>query len=150
MFIPHVIARLATVSALALGVATTTIGTAAAAAPGSTGPHHVLVTAHNGHHHEADFIGPKGGDTRKGVYGVTEHVTGAVVPLTYPADRGGFIGPKGGDTRKVVPLVGMPLSGAVIPLVAHTQHGFIGPKGGDTRKGVFQEDAGGAVIRLLQ
>jgi hypothetical protein len=148
MFISHIITRFATVSALVLGVATTTI--ASAAAPVNIGTDHVLVSAHNGHHHEAYYIGPKGGDTRKGVYGVTKHLTGAVVPLTYPADNGGFIGPKGGDTRKGAPLVGRPHSGAVIPWVAHTQHGFIGPKGGDTRKGALQEDAGGAVIHLRQ
>ena len=150
MFIPHAITHFTTVSALVLGLASTTIGTAAAAAPASIRTDHVLVTSHNGHHHEANFIGPKGGDTRKGVYGVTDHLTGAVVLLTYPADRGGFIGPKGGDTRKVVPLVGRPISGAMIPWVAHTHHAFIGPKGGDTRKGILSGDVGGAVIQLLQ
>lgn len=143
------IIRLTIVATLALGLATTTITTAIAAAPATSTPDgRVLVTAHRGHHHEGTFIGPKGGDTRKGVYAVPARLTGAVVALTYPAHRGSSIGPKGGDTRKGVPLVDVQTTGAVIPLVYHDTNGFIGPKGGETRKGILGVDRGGARIPL--
>lgn len=143
------IIRLTTVATLALGLAATTITTAIAAAPATTAPDdRVLVTAHKGHPHEATYIGPKGGDTRKGVYAVPARLTGAVIALTYPDHRGSYIGPKGGDTRKGVPLVGVPLAGAVIPLVYHDTNGLIGPKGGEVRKGILGVDRGGARIPL--
>lgn len=143
------IIRLTTIATLALGLATTTVHTAIAAAPAITTPNdRVLVTAHKGHLHEATHIGPKGGDTRKGVYAVPARLTGAVVALTYPDDRGRFIGPKGGDTRKGIPLVGVHPVGAVISLVYHDNHGFIGPKGGEVRKGILGVHRGGARIPL--
>lgn len=137
------IIRLTTVAMLALGIATTSITSATAAEPATTATDRGL-TAQNGHH-GATVIGPKGGDTRKGVYAVPTRLTGAVVRLTYPDHRDGFIGPKGGDTRKGAPLVGIHLAGAVIPLVYHDTHAFIGPKGGETRKGIVG-GRGGATI----
>jgi hypothetical protein len=143
------IIRLTAIATLALGLATTTITTAIAAPPMTTTPgDRVLVTAHQGHHHELEFIGPKGGDTRKGVYAVPARLTGAVVSLTYPNDRGRFIGPKGGSTRKGIPLVGVQPTGAVIPLVYHDTNGLIGPKGGEVRKGILGVYRGGARIPL--
>ena len=46
----------------------------------------------------AAHIGPKGGDTRKGIYAVARTRAGAAFPTVNP--QGWFIGPKGGDVRK--------------------------------------------------
>ncbi len=48
---------------------------------------------------DADNIGPKGGDTRKGVHIVSRTLAGAAFPVT-TITLGWFIGPKGGDVRK--------------------------------------------------
>lgn len=139
MFLTH----LTTVATLALSAA---FAMTTAAEPATTTPDRVPVSAHHAHHHETAFVGPKGGDTRKGVYAVPDRLIGAVVRLTYPDHRAGFIGPKGGDTRKGVPLAGLQLAGAVIPLIYHDTDAVIGPKGGEVRKGVFGAHRGGATI----
>jgi hypothetical protein len=142
------IIRSTPVAMLALSLATITTSAFAAAPAKMIPDDRVLITAHKDHHHEGTFIGPKGGDTRKGVYAVPARLTGAVVALSYPGDRGRFIGPKGGDTRKGVPLVGLQPAGAVIPLVYHDTNGLIGPKGGEVRKGIPFVNRGGATIPL--
>lgn len=48
-----------------------------------------------------DHRGPKGGDTRKGIYTVPRTLAGAAFPVTV-VPQGWFIGPKGGDVRKGV------------------------------------------------
>ncbi|MBI5940694.1 MAG: hypothetical protein HY859_09735 [Caulobacterales bacterium] len=98
------------------------------------------------------YIGPKGGDTRKGhtaspselwtsVHGNAPAAAVAASPKPW------YIGPKGGDTRKGhspspselwVAVHGNDPAPAVESAAATPKPWYIGPKGGDTRKGAFR------------
>ena len=83
----------------------------------------------------ASFIGPKGGDTRKGVYSqpeLTHHQESGVYARV---ERPWYIGPKGGDIRRG--MTDSTPGGTVFthPAVANERASDIGPKGGHTRRG---------------
>jgi len=96
------------------------------------------------------YIGPKGGDVRKGhtpspgELWVAVHGTDAAPATAVAASsKPGYIGPKGGDVRKGHSPSPRELWVAVhgtdaVPAIAATaspKPWYIGPKGGDTRKG---------------
>ncbi len=91
------------------------------------------------------YIGPKGGDVRKGqvqAFTTANVITNFQINVPYSAaanERPWYIGPKGGHTRKGIYTVSM--SGTQVPTVPATIYPdgkkpwYIGPKGGDIRKG---------------
>jgi hypothetical protein len=101
------------------------------------------------------YIGPKGGDTRKGHSPSPSELWAAVhgndpapaVGSAATAPKPWYIGPKGGDTRKDhspspselwAAIHGNDPAPAAESAAATQKPWYIGPKGGDTRKGAFR------------
>lgn len=90
------------------------------------------------------YIGPKGGDIRKGYTTVTPNtitnVRFALPNSAVSTERPWFIGPKGGDVRKGAfndQRSGVIANDPIVnpPAIATARPWYIGPKGGDIRKG---------------